>query len=94
MPVWQSVQAILSWVVLFLKSSWQLKQSSDGTAAQTGELRIRKMMTRIGIVSHIEQERRSTRGHHRYFIVFVKKNICNVPLHHDGKAKGAVFVDF
>ena len=33
-------------------------------------------------------------GNNRYFIVFVKKNICNVPLHHDGKAKGAVIVDF
>ena len=74
MPMWQSVQAMLSWEVLFLNFSWQSKQSSDRTAAPTGELRIRKkMMTKIGIVSRIEQERSSTRRHNKFFTGFVKK---------------------
>jgi hypothetical protein len=55
-----------------------LRQSSDGTAAQTEELRIRKMMTRIGIISRSEPEKSSTQGHNKFFTGFVKKNIRKI----------------
>ena len=75
MPMWQSVQAMLAWVVLFGESLWQKKHLSDETAAPAGELRIRKKIMRIGIMSRIEQQRSETRSHNKYSIGFVKKKI-------------------